>query len=404
MKGLGISASQRQRTRADLHETLHRLEYAAFEQVMKRLLYKSGYLSVHLIGRNHRPDLKPKGGLDLSARSMTELTSVLTIAQVKQYRGAVPRRFVDELRGAMLRLGAEQGLLLTLSRFSLAARAAAIESSLAPVKLIEGEEVLDLLFAYRIGVCEENGIWRLDREWLDSLQKNAIALYGQKTKKLPSRLQRSPTTQSLTPPCNEAILSVNNGHESSLQTQPHNLPHERSGMTWSTHVMVGISSLWLLELFPQTPPENLALLAGAATLGSLLPDLDAPRSKIQHLTIAGIKPFQLPARMIYRQLGHRSMLHSLMGLVGIAIIEIMISPFIGYQASLALWLGYACHLIADSSTPAGIPLLYPRMRRFHLFPKRFCIVTGSLAEDVVFALLSLSVLFLLLRHLVILSA
>ncbi len=136
-----MSALQKQQVRAELRETLHRLEYAAFEQVMKRLLYKSGYLSVHLIGRNRRPDLKPTGGLDLSARSVTELTSVLTIAQVKQYRGAVPRRFVDELRGAMLRLGAEQGLLLTLSRLSRAARAAATESKLAPIKLIEGEEV-----------------------------------------------------------------------------------------------------------------------------------------------------------------------------------------------------------------------------------------------------------------------
>lgn len=399
-----MSGSQKRQVRADLHITLRQMEYAAFEQVMKRLLYKSGYLSVHLIGRNHRPDLKPTGGLDLSARSMTELTSVLTIAQVKQYRGAVPRRFVDELRGAMLRLGAEQGLLLTLSRFSLAARAATVESNLAPVKLIEGEEVLDLLFAYRIGVCEENGIWRLDREWLDSLQKNAIALYGQKARKR----QRSTETQPLTPPCNETTLSVNDGHEysylSSSQSQPYNLSHERSGMTWSTHVMAGISSLWLMELFPQTQPENLALLAGAATLGSLLPDLDAPRSKIQQLSVGGIKPLLFPARMIYRQMGHRSMLHSLIGLVGIATIGIMISPFIGYQAALALWQGYAAHLMADACTRAGIPLLYPRMKRFHLLPKRLGIVTGSLAEDVIFALLSLSILFLLLCQLVTLSA
>jgi Predicted membrane-bound metal-dependent hydrolase (DUF457). len=177
-------------------------------------------------------------------------------------------------------------------------------------------------------------------------------------------------------------------------------------MTWSTHLMAGLGSLWILEILP---PENnfhesnYAIIIAAAALGSLLPDLDAAESKIKHLQIGGIKPFLLPSQLIHRQTGHRSLLHSLMALVYVALFGIVITTCLGPMTALALWLGYAAHLIADACTRAGIPLLYPRMKRFHLLPKRLRVVTGSLAEDVIFALLSMSVLALLLRHLLTLS-
>jgi membrane-bound metal-dependent hydrolase YbcI (DUF457 family) len=388
-----MSASQKQQVRAALHETLYRLEYAAFEQVMKRLLYQSGYLSVHLIGRNHQPGHTPTGGLDLAARSMTELTSVLTIAQVKQYRGVVPRRFVDELRGAMLRLGAEQGLLLTLSRFSQAAHTAA-KSKVAPVKLIEGAEILDLLFAYRIGVSVKNRVWDLDRAWLDTLPKRAIGTYDKTTS--PKNQRALPTGQNQT----EKLQSLPGKEQPQEATNPFN--DESRTMTWSTHLMAGLNSLWILEAFPTEQVfsnENFAIAVAAAALGSLLPDLDAAESKIKHLQIGGVKPFLLPSQLIHRQTGHRSLLHSLMALVYVALLGIVIAACLGPIAAFALWLGYATHLLADACTRAGIPLLYPRMRRFHLLPKPLRIVTGSQAEDVIFALLALSVIALLLRHL-----
>jgi restriction endonuclease Mrr len=174
-------------TREALRHALETMEFAAFERIMKRLLYKSGYVSVYLIGRNYKRGRTPKGGLDLTARSVTELSSALTIVQVKQYQRVVSRRFVDELRGAMLRLGAGQGLLLTLSKFSRVAHEAAQDSPVAPVKLIEGEEILDLLFAYRISVVNQHGEWRLDDKYLDrlkaldSFQKRFMSTYAMKT-------------------------------------------------------------------------------------------------------------------------------------------------------------------------------------------------------------------------------
>jgi restriction endonuclease Mrr len=141
---------------------------------MRRLLYQSGYLAVHPTGRKHKRGRTVRGGLDLTARHETELASGLTLVQLKQYRRVVSRRFVDELRGAMLRHGAAHGLLLTLSTFSPVAHRAAQDSEVAPITLIEGEEILDLLFSYRIGVYAVRDRWYLDQEYLDFLRKRAM--------------------------------------------------------------------------------------------------------------------------------------------------------------------------------------------------------------------------------------
>ncbi len=173
-----------QDVRLALREALETMEFAAFELIMKRLLYRSGYVSVQMSGRSYKRGRTPRGGLDLSARSNTELSSSLVIAQVKQYRRVVSRRFVDELRGAMLRLGAGQGLLLSMSRFSQVAHDAARASAVAPIALIEGEYILDLLFAYRVGVVICDGKWRLDDNYLanlkhlDCLQKRFMSTYS----------------------------------------------------------------------------------------------------------------------------------------------------------------------------------------------------------------------------------
>jgi membrane-bound metal-dependent hydrolase YbcI (DUF457 family) len=175
-------------------------------------------------------------------------------------------------------------------------------------------------------------------------------------------------------------------------------------MIWSTHVMAGLSTLWLVEagsaagVLPTLSVEQVTLMAGAAALGALLPDLDATQSKIKHLSVSGIKPFYLPSQFLFRALGHRTLLHSFKGLAGIALIAALSIPLTNSGIALVMTAAYASHLALDACNPSGVPLLYPKSRRFHLLPKRWRIATGSPHEEIVFTFFALvALLFFLLQ-------
>lgn len=174
-------------------------------------------------------------------------------------------------------------------------------------------------------------------------------------------------------------------------------------MTWRTHFLGGVGSLWLLRPLETTGSDlsNLGLLAACAGLGALLPDLDARESKVKHLAIAkGIEPFALPSLLLHRLLGHRGLLHSLRGWGIMALlVGLPLALSVGWLPALALVLGYGSHLLLDACTKHGIPFLFPNKRRLHALPSALLVSTGSAAEDIVFALLALAALPLLLSTL-----
>jgi inner membrane protein len=131
-------------------------------------------------------------------------------------------------------------------------------------------------------------------------------------------------------------------------------------MTWSTHALLGISTLWLLApLPPEIISYDMGSLAAVAALGALLPDLDASQSKIKHLKLLGtpFKPFLLPSQIIHHSDRHRGLLHSLCGLGAFSLILLPFSAHTGWQFWLALVLGYGSHLAGDACTRSGVPLL-----------------------------------------------
>ena len=121
----------------------------------------------------------------------------------------------------------------------------------------------------------------------------------------------------------------------------------------------------------------------------------------KNLTLGtGIAPFALPAFALHRLLGHRGLLHSLLGLVltGL-IVGIPIALNLEPEAAIALLLGYASHLALDGVTKSGIPLWFPNRRRVHLLPPKLRITTGSEPEDIVLALLAMTAIAVLLASL-----
>jgi len=115
------------------------------------------------------------------------------------------------------------------------------------------------------------------------------------------------------------------------------------------------------------------LALGAALLGSLLPDIDTPKSSLGRLL-----PFlSIP---IERRWGHRTLTHSLLLVAGLGLVCL---PLYFLHGSLygALLIGIISHLMADCATLSGVPLFYPHPSVCVLPGNpRYRIRTGSLGE------------------------
>lgn len=167
--------------RSHLRQRLLALPYRAFLQTVVRLLSAQGYQAVAPARRAHS-DGRHAGGWDLEARYAADGTSPrLCVARVKQFGAqAVDLRHVDELRGAAFRAGAHEALLITLSSFSKPARRSALSVSM-PVRLVDGEALLDDLLTQEIGVrpaarsqkIEDSraGEWEVDDTYFGPLER-----------------------------------------------------------------------------------------------------------------------------------------------------------------------------------------------------------------------------------------
>lgn len=93
-------------------------------------------------------------------------------------------------------------------------------------------------------------------------------------------------------------------------------------------------------------PASLALVVA----GSLLPDLDHPQSWVG-------RRVRVVSRPLAAVLGHRGATHSLLAVLGAALL--LRSHGVGRAVSWPLVVGYLSHLGADLLTPAGLRLAWP---------------------------------------------
>ena len=184
-------------TQKALHDALlqriRALSFPAYCHLIRLLLYRSGYTSVQIVEPGTGQLSNPLSTCasasatkahrllysGLLAVSHTDLASALTLVRVKQAKGApVSRRFVDQLRGAMLRLGAEQGMLIATGRFSRYAKASATQTPLPPVRLMDGEILCAMLVERGLGVrktpeAKERDDGLIDEPFFQLLEKQA---------------------------------------------------------------------------------------------------------------------------------------------------------------------------------------------------------------------------------------
>ena len=135
-------------------ERLGWLNFGGLERAVQTCLRSDGYKDVKIVGCMSWRGRSRFGGVDLTAWRPDGSTRLLTLIQVKAMSPGrqVQRRFIDELRGAMLRYGAPRGIIVTTGKFSRAALSAAEAYTGRPVRLIDGRQLAHLMVRNGVGV------------------------------------------------------------------------------------------------------------------------------------------------------------------------------------------------------------------------------------------------------------
>lgn len=119
-------------------------------------------------------------------------------------------------------------------------------------------------------------------------------------------------------------------------------------MTGRTHAAIGVSEAMAIALLGNNVSPA---LLGGLVIGSLLPDIDVAGSFIANQT-----------KINLGVLGHRKILHSLLGALLLSLPFLLLKNYIGGAAialTIGLFLGCITHLVLDSFTLSGIAWFYP---------------------------------------------
>jgi inner membrane protein len=151
-----------------------------------------------------------------------------------------------------------------------------------------------------------------------------------------------------------------------------------------SHVVIGAAT-WIAAAPMLHLPSLDPIYLGLAVAGSLLPDIDHPKSWVGRRT----RPI---STALAASLGHRGITHSAIAVVGLTLLLL----HAGYQRAgvSALAVGYLSHLAADMLTPRGLRLTWPLRTTWALPLCR----TDSPMEPVIVMLIAGGVAWWVLRH------
>ena len=159
-------------------------------------------------------------------------------------------------------------------------------------------------------------------------------------------------------------------------------------MRFYTHalfsLLAGLLLISAIKYFWNQTTFTLALIFFVFMIGSFVPDVDIPESKVGQK----VKPLAYLINLVF---GHRHFFHSLL-LAGILSAGVYLLAGLIFAA--ALFLGFFSHILLDMLTPQGIKLLYPfSEHRISGF-----IQTGSILEHVLLAIILISLASFVIMH------
>ncbi|MFH1276462.1 MAG: metal-dependent hydrolase [Candidatus Woesearchaeota archaeon] len=151
-------------------------------------------------------------------------------------------------------------------------------------------------------------------------------------------------------------------------------------MLFYTHLLFGVA--FFLVIRGIMPEISTPLFLVLVLFGSVLPDIDEPKSKIHRWSgVFGSITTALAK--------HRGFFHSLLFM---AVLYAIMHTFWSWYYGFAVVLGFLAHMIGDGLTPMGINLFYP----FHKGKIRGPIKTGGVGEKVLMGVLLVFIVYSLL--------
>lgn len=154
-----------------LRTLLENMDPSRFEHLVRDLLEAMGYEDVTVTGQSG------DRGVDVVARIQFGITNITEVVQVKRHKGIIGRQIVDQLRGALPYHKAIRGTLITLSDFSKGCKEAALFPGAAPITLINGNKLIELLFEHEVGIRKQSvTLYEVDEEFFsESAEEDEIA-------------------------------------------------------------------------------------------------------------------------------------------------------------------------------------------------------------------------------------
>lgn len=148
-EGAGISIPDEVKPwRQRLQEILQTMNPYGFERLAQRILRECGFMQVEVKKRSG------DGGIDGTGKlSINGLFSLNVAFQCRRYTGIVGAGEIRDFR-ASLDNDIEKGLLMTTGTFSEAAKLEAVDPGKRLIDLMDGEELIDKIAEYHIGVHE----------------------------------------------------------------------------------------------------------------------------------------------------------------------------------------------------------------------------------------------------------
>ncbi|MBS1211055.1 MAG: uncharacterized protein H6R19_3453 [Proteobacteria bacterium] len=130
----------------ELRERLEKMNPYRFEMLIKDLLEAMDYEDVVVTKQSGDK------GVDVVASFQFGITQIKEVVQVKRHKGNITRPVLDQLRGALPYHGAIRGTIITTGGFAQGCKDAALFPGAAPITLIDGDKVIELLLKHGVAV------------------------------------------------------------------------------------------------------------------------------------------------------------------------------------------------------------------------------------------------------------